>query len=246
MHRRLKRGFTLIELMVVITIIGVLAGIIMPALSRVREDARRTTCKNNLRNIHKAYTMYMDDHIIRGRPNPPKFLSSLSEHYLSSKYEVFLCPNDSTEGSDGGKPYMDDVDQYDELNPRAGIYFPGSNDTRLERWSYMYEMAMGVECSWGLKELWLPSVNTQAEFDAIVDLDGDTTKSMWGEVKMAQLKYGDSYSQGGYPETRFPILRCFWHASHPNTSEPEVINLSLTGEIFMSGSLWEDTALFNP
>ena len=58
---RISRGFTLIELLVVIAIIAVLMGILMPALSRVREQGKRAACLSNLKQLTLSWIMYADD-----------------------------------------------------------------------------------------------------------------------------------------------------------------------------------------
>src|SRR5471032_2965994 len=61
LYRR-SRGFTLIELLVVIAIIAILAAILFPVFARARENARRTACQSNLKQIGLAFMQYVQDY----------------------------------------------------------------------------------------------------------------------------------------------------------------------------------------
>jgi len=89
MELRVKRpslGFTLVELLVVITSIAILATLLLPALNRARDEAQSMVCLNNLKQLQLAWQTYADDnngkiavaHLLYSNPEAPRWVNGWS------------------------------------------------------------------------------------------------------------------------------------------------------------------------
>ena len=131
---RPAQGFTLIELLVVMAIISLLAAILFPVFARARENARRTSCLNNIKQIALGLMQYAQDYDERLPHYPgntveadhvdPWYHAKLQPYVKS--YQIFRCP--STRGttaarSDGNYPTYGLVGRPPNANNPGYVYF---------------------------------------------------------------------------------------------------------------------------
>lgn len=130
MNTNRKSAFTLIELLVVIAIIAMLAAILFPVFGRARENARRSACQSNLKQIGLGMMQYTQDYDERlPRSESARDISTWVDNlqpYIKSN-QIFICPSDSnpylpTAAGNLGRKSSYGINQIYAIDPAQNLF----------------------------------------------------------------------------------------------------------------------------
>jgi prepilin-type N-terminal cleavage/methylation domain-containing protein/prepilin-type processing-associated H-X9-DG protein len=224
-QRPTKHGFTLVELLVVIAIIGILVALLLPAIQSAREAARRTQCKNNLKNIglafqnfHNTYKYFplggteswtkFDVYFTGGKPNGPR------EQGLGWPYQILAFIEEQNAQSNAAGVYQagknnamaaiqaNPVTLYNCPSRRGPTRWEGADpDTGVSPWLIDYAGAMA-----GPSRTQDPN-----KFASYLSDPGANVKTLFWGCPMCDLAAQPSPSQAPTAFYRGIIQRCDWN-----------------------------------
>lgn len=247
-HRRPPRGFTLVELLVVILIIGILAALLFPAVQSARAASRRAECQNNLRQIGLAVTQFHDVYgqlpYATNMNNVDGSTGAASSSLLSAFTMIlpYLEKNNVYNNYDLKKPYTDPLNQV-AIHQRIPIYLcpamdlprevPGNNPNTGAKGeegapgSYATNLGTGAPGSF---MTWYAPHNGPfvhqgegaTKFDSMKD--GTSNTFLIGEMDYGLKNYNWSGTpSGGTPTKRGGLTR--WAVGYPGSTLAGIVGV---------------------
>jgi prepilin-type N-terminal cleavage/methylation domain-containing protein len=238
-----RRAFTLIELLIVITVIAVLAGMLIPAIGMIRVKMNDVKCMSNLRNVGIGIETWRQDHD-DAFPGRLKDLYSKAKNgpYVGETQKIMLCPLDSWRGTNGFNRALN-WDQFPELREDLpDVIADRAADVPMPC-SFLYESS---ECPLDMSPpavgpSFYPIAGTQ-------NLGTPPPGATWADGKKNQQQVGNLDAAENYglpfPASFFPMVRCYWHRKwneNNKATDQAVNNLSWDLSVFASIPFWEHT-----
>jgi|SRR5688572_1180102 prepilin-type N-terminal cleavage/methylation domain-containing protein len=142
MVARSRSAFTLVELLVVIVIIGILAGLLLPQIARAIHNARVTACASNLRSLWSSQLNWAAQHGGPGKTMPAATGSAFwlklqeGDRPIVGRYEVFFCPLAGEEIGPGRTSFLgplSNVNKMDDKDPVGACRHDGDGGNVLTK-----------------------------------------------------------------------------------------------------------------
>lgn len=251
------RAFTLTELLIVVAIIAILAGLLMPALTLIKTQANTVKCSSNMRQIAMAIEVYRQnaDNTFVGN-----FNQLVTQYALPPK--VLLCPLDPTHGTDpnmGRAPANDNTHWGDYTRLYFNQIGTLANPAQPGPTSYDYECSGWLANPYNISANPLVLSGDVSFFyaDLPTTQQPDPATVSWADCKQHEQALGNCDANGvlgqPFPPSAVPILRCYHHWDWPteaikdgdgNAYPSKVNNISLEFNQMWTTPYWETQ--YNP
>lgn len=215
---KLRQGFTLIELLVVIAIIAILAAILFPVFARARENARRSSCSSNLKQIGLGLMQYVQDYDeIMPMNNTNEAAGGIwmdkIQPYIKS-YQLFKCPSDSSAAQPA----------YNTPNTSYGINMVG--------WGESGGNPNGPSISQSGKPVAMAGIGSPTTTVFAMDCNSAQMASQWADLTQGNLQINQNASPrtmgGGAVERHLETINLLWCDGHVKSAKLDLLRTPTT------------------
>lgn len=230
----MRRAFTLVELLIVISVIAVLAGLMFPAFGLVMRLTKDVKCSNNLRQLGLAIGVWRQNNadVHPGRLRRDLFVGG--DYLAPAEDKSLLCPMDPLFGSGTGSAQLNRLAAWDSYYDYNGqIVAP---DRPI---SYLYETSETVMDATTAVHFY--RCHPEYGRGPAGSPPSPVANPTWFAAKQEQLRFGND----GKPisESDMPILRCYFHRRWSNTAQDQIVrkvlNVTWALNVKWTSTYWE-------